>query len=117
MIFCKSKRQIDIATASEIVKAVKQLTSKSKFVGVFSNESIQTMNMTCKLVGLDLIQLHGNEKSIIAPLLCRPSIKVYHVMDQTNFIDSISIYNWSYILLDTGVKDVIQQGGSGVTFV
>ena len=38
------------------------------------------MNQTADAVGLDLLQLHGNEPSDIVPQLNRPAIRVMHVI-------------------------------------
>ena len=50
------------------------------FVGVFVDCSAAEMNRVAEAVGLDLIQLHGNEPPHIAQQLNRPAIRVVHVI-------------------------------------
>ena len=50
------------------------------FVGVFADCSPAEMNSTAEAVGLDLVQLHGNEPAGIVAQLIRPAIRVVHVI-------------------------------------
>ncbi|KAJ3028223.1 UNVERIFIED_CONTAM: bifunctional tryptophan synthase trp1 [Siphonaria sp. JEL0065] len=92
------------------------------FVGVFSNTPFEQINAIVRETGLDLVQLHGNENpSLIAPLICVPVIKAFHVHQgdsAASILTQLERGNGNLIaaLLDTGVKGFIQQGGSGTTF-
>lgn len=129
LIFCKSPRQISIQAAKAIVTTLREYyaTQSSvtkncqlKIVGVFSNSTPYEMNRVAWFVGLDYLQLHGDEDSSISTLLCRPSIKVFHVMEnQVNVLFQNlreNIRCWDLILLDTCTQKIGQQGGSGITF-
>ncbi|KAI9028234.1 N-anthranilate isomerase [Phycomyces nitens] len=108
----KSKRQVTIAKAREIVDAlhklparpssppakdhksidwfdvqtemVEQRAGKPLVVGVFVNQSVEYMSRVALEAGLDLIQLHGTEASEIARFLPVPVIKAFH-MDASSF--------------------------------
>ncbi len=74
-----------------------------KFVGVFRNESAATMNEIAEEIGLDYIQLHGDEPSDIT--LHRPTIKAFRVTDALPDTNCSS----EWLLFDSG-------GGTGKTF-
>lgn len=54
----KSKRYVDAATAARIVK---DLPRNVKRVGVFVNASSESVRQIASEVGLDVVQLHGDE--------------------------------------------------------
>ena len=58
LLFPKSHRNISVETAARL-KA--QLHSGIRAVGVFVNQSEDTVAESAKTIGLDVIQLHGNE--------------------------------------------------------
>ncbi|KAJ8661603.1 multifunctional tryptophan biosynthesis protein [Lichtheimia ornata] len=146
----KSKRCVSMDTAREIVNAVRGLEQPTKkknskttlsddwfathkrllenrsrkplVVGVFVNESIDTMAEIASTVGLDLIQLHGTEPAEVAKFLPVPVIKAFH-MDTSSFSPNQIPHitqpnNHHYVLLDAKVSGVPldQQGGRGVKF-
>ncbi|KAL0083285.1 N-anthranilate isomerase [Phycomyces blakesleeanus] len=108
----KSKRQVTVAKAREIVDALHKLPTRSSqlpvksqksidwfdvqtemveqrsgkplVVGVFVNQSIEYMSQVAVEAGLDLIQLHGTESAEIARFLPVPVIKAFH-MDASSF--------------------------------
>ncbi|KAJ3407651.1 hypothetical protein CcCBS67573_g04011 [Chytriomyces confervae] len=92
------------------------------FVGVFSNTHFETINNIVRETGLDLVQLHGDEDvALIAPLICVPVIKAFHIHAGDGVETVLKNVNRGTgvlmaALLDTGVKGLSQQGGSGVTF-
>jgi anthranilate phosphoribosyltransferase len=145
MIFAESKRQLSKDDARTIVLAlharfgyetksiddeVSQLTPSSiqsrQFhrpvtVGVFMNQSVEFINEISDYVGLDLIQLHGNEDNSIIPLLNRRVIRAIPVIpSQTSASDVIAQIPCDYasklfaILLDTKIANM--SGGTGVAF-
>lgn len=146
----KSKRCVSVDTARDIVNAVRALEQPAKkksnktalsddwftthkrllenrsrkplVVGVFVNESIDTMAEIASTVGLDLIQLHGTEPAEVARFLPVPVIKAFH-MDTSSFNPNQIPHitqpnNHHYVLLDAKVSGVPldQQGGRGVKF-
>lgn len=108
-VFAPSKREISPADAKEIAKV---LSSHIKKVGVFVNESVDRIIEIADLVGLDFIQLHGDEPDTIANSIPYPIIKAF-VIDQVD-VNSIKNYPCDYILIDSPGKKY--RGGSGETF-
>lgn len=109
-IFCQSKRQV---TLSEAKNLCSHLNGKIKKVGVFVNEKKEIIKKIKEECGLDVIQLHGDEK----PTDCfydKCSVwKAIHIRDSID-LDKMKFYNVDRFLLDTFVKDA--YGGSGKTF-
>ena len=81
-------------------------------VGVFVNASAEEMNMTAERVGLDLIQLHGDEGWEISRELCRPAIRVLHIdpSAEDNADVGVRAGTAAAVLLDS------KGGGTGKTF-
>lgn len=60
LIFAESARKVSAALAGEIRLAVPDAT----LVGVFANMSLDGVAMVAATIGLDMIQLHGNETPV-----------------------------------------------------
>ena len=58
VFYQKSPRYIAPADAKKLVD---KFSGQIKFVGLFVDESIETVISTHKIVGFDMIQLHGHE--------------------------------------------------------
>ena len=84
-------------------------------MGVFVNESAETINKVAKQCRLSSIQLHGSEPPEFCTQFDLPVIKAIAVRDETD-IQVIPQYKGcvSGILLDTKVENV--HGGTGKTF-
>lgn len=108
-VFAPSKRQITPAEAQAIASTV---PSSVKKVGVFVNESIEKVEKTADQVGLDLIQLHGDEDPEYAKQLNYPVIKAFSV--KPDHIAGIANYPCHYYLLDSPRGP--GRGGNGTTF-
>lgn len=53
-------------------------------VGVFANQSAEAVNAVAREVGLDIVQLHGDEGFEICKEIELPTIRVYHLPDMIN---------------------------------
>lgn len=73
--FPKSPRCIAVATAKQIISTIKVEFPKVKFVGVFINQNASTIKKIVSEIGLDVVQLHGQEK----PALCAELKKLVEV--------------------------------------
>ena len=84
-------------------------------VGVFVNESAETIRKVAKQCRLSSIQLHGSEPPEFCTQFDLPVIKAIPVRDESD-IEAIPQYKGcvSGILLDTKVENV--HGGTGKTF-
>lgn len=92
-------------------KIIRQLPSFVSTIGVFVNESIQTINQINQLCGLRLIQLHGDE----TPEYCynfspNKIIKALY-FDSEEDLEKLSLYSCRGFLADT--KTSLLCGGTG----
>jgi phosphoribosylanthranilate isomerase len=102
-VFAESKRRITPDQAKQIAVS---LPSYIKKVGVFVNESKSTILDTASYVGIDYIQLHGDEPPEFASSLNYPIIKAFSIKN----LSDIKKYNCNYYLIDS------PSGGSGEPF-
>jgi len=144
MVFARSKRQVTVEQAKDIVDAVKALkklharedqpargwhayhahhVSKSALpltVGVFQDQPVAFINQAAEQAGLDVVQLHGHEPHDDIRLINRPVIRAFHVssdaMSPALVADVHREGFHAFTLLDTLVKDAAHQGGQGKAF-
>ena len=108
-VFAPSKRQVSTEKAAEIANTLGKTINK---VGVFVNETKENICHIAEQVGLDYIQLHGDETAAFATSLPYPVIKAFSSEKVTN--ELINHYPADYILIDSPPQEF--RGGSGVTF-
>lgn len=92
---------------------------KPLIVGVFSNQSASEINDIVDQTGIDIVQLHGEEDNSMCKEIKVPVIRAIHVgMEDTSSTVEKRIQPdfYHFILLDTKVAGLIQQGGSGQSF-
>lgn len=105
----KSPRAITPETAKNIVSALPPFITT---IGVFVNESKLEIERIIRYVGLNIVQLHGNEPPD-ACRLNRKVIKAIRVKDLTD-LEPLKRYNVSAFLLDTYSPHTM--GGTGQIF-
>jgi len=110
IFYKKSKRYIKPDSAKEIIKQLFVFTLK---VGVFVNETSEKINEISKISGINLVQLHGDEKPEQIEEIDLPVIKSFRVNDDFNF-NSINEYKNCGYLLDAYSSNSF--GGTGKTF-
>lgn len=108
-VFAPSTRQIDPLKAKEISG---KLPASIKKVGVFVNETKTNIELIATQVGLDYIQLHGDETAEFATSLSLPVIKALNVSNQLAF--NLKHFPAEYFIIDSPGKNY--RGGSGETF-
>lgn len=96
------------------------------FVGVFQNPSLETLLNTVEQLGLDIVQLHGDEPIEWARLLPVPVIKAFHVDAQVETGKELDVHfkdvtrpgYHAVPLLDTKVSSApgALSGGAGKVF-
>ena len=108
-VFAESKRKISPEQATEIASG---LPNQVKKVGVFVNEKPERMVEIANQVGLDYLQLHGDEPAEVARKLPFGVIKAFSA-DSIN-LENIHDYPCDYYLIDSPAGKY--RGGSGKTF-
>jgi phosphoribosylanthranilate isomerase len=103
-----SPRYIDPERAAEIAASVKG----PKLVGVFRDQSLDTIHRITHRVGLDLIQFHGTESDEDIHTLGLPSVKAMRVGETLPDTSSHPSADW--LLFDT--FDDRRDGGTGRRF-
>jgi len=104
----KSPRYIEPEEAKKIIA---KLPNTVVAVGVFVNEKAERVNKIAQSVGLDMLQLHGDESPKYCKSFSLPVIKAFHV-DKS--LPQIKEYNVFGYLFDTFDKKL--YGGTGRCF-
>ena len=107
-IFAKeSKRYISFDKAKQIISEL-DIERKTKLIGVFINEDQFIVERYYKDLGLDYVQLHGDESYDYCDKLQAPYVKVFHSGTKID----LSIYKKAqFFLIDSGSN--AQRGGTG----
>ena len=115
LVFAESKRQIDLRQAGRIMEAVPTFQN---FVGVFQDQSLEVVKNTALSLGLEYVQLHGEEPVEFCNSLKASGllvIKAVHIDERTKIAEEIfTPYDAYAYLLDTKVGR--RSGGTGKTF-
>jgi phosphoribosylanthranilate isomerase len=106
----KSPRHVFPEQAAAIIR---HLPPFVETVGLFVNEPLDTVNGTADLCGLDLVQLHGEEKPGYCDSVRRRVVKTFRVKDITS-LEPMRDYRVAAFLLDAWSPAA--HGGTGQTF-
>ena len=106
----KSPRFISPEQARNIIMQLPPMINR---VGVFVNETKETIMQIAAQCGIDTVQLHGNESPEFCVAIPLPVIKSFSIRPDFD-ISKLNDYKTQGILLDTWSPEV--QGGSGITF-
>ena len=111
-IFVKSSpRFLEPVAAASIIR---EIPARVRTIGVFVNESVETVRRVAEQTGLGAVQLHGNETPEVCQLLALAHpIKAFRVQDAT-VLDDLPRYPGCEFLLDSYVPG--QHGGTGAKF-
>ena len=110
IFYRNSPRYIAPETAQHITENIGSCAAK---VGVFVDDSINEVNTIAEAVGLDYVQLHGDESPAYCKEIIRPVIKAFRVTKKLTE-EEILKYDAGAILFDAFVKGA--PGGTGQTF-
>ncbi|MET3684336.1 phosphoribosylanthranilate isomerase [Alkalibacillus flavidus] len=110
-VFAYSKRQVTIDQAKPIAASI---PSSVKKVGVFVNASKQTLEQTAHEVGLDYVQLHGDETPEFCEQLNVPYIKSFRIHEAKDLKATSQYDKAEYLLLDSASGPY--RGGNGTQF-
>jgi len=131
LVFAESRRQVTVEQARAIVHAlgeplaaagggaesIEALLRRKRplTVGVFAGADVETINRTAEAVGLDLVQLSGDEPWDMCDKLSRPVLKSVRVRDGTSAEEIIAALRPGAVpLLDTHAEGAL--GGTGRPF-
>ncbi|MCL2102684.1 MAG: phosphoribosylanthranilate isomerase [Syntrophorhabdaceae bacterium] len=106
--FRGSKRRVTVEAARRIVQAV----GSDRVVGVFVNESPETLMEICDRAGIKRVQLHGDETASDAARIRLWRIKAVHA-EQPVELDALEKFPCEAFLLDAGGAG--EYGGTGRT--
>ncbi|WP_407272495.1 phosphoribosylanthranilate isomerase [Radiobacillus sp. PE A8.2] len=109
-VFADSKRRIDVQQAKKVAA---HIPADVKKVGVFVNETVDTIHHIATTVGLDYVQLHGDESPAFCEQLDFPIIKAFQVRSKDD-LDVLENYACEYYLLDSPAGKY--RGGNGDKF-
>lgn len=110
IFYPKSPRSITPELARDIIA---NLQTTAKKVGVFVNATINDINSTVDLCGLDIIQLHGEETAEFAQQLDFKRVwKAFHITSMAD-IEQAAAFPAAAILVDTATTTL--RGGTGKT--
>jgi len=112
-IFAKSKRQISIQTAQNIVS---EHPNFKNFVGVFAGQPKQFVEKVARAIRLQWLQFHGEETSLYCQYFMKLNyrvIKTFHIKNELS-MRRIDEYDVSAYLFDTYSKG--SRGGTGKSF-
>lgn len=109
-VFAPSSREISVEDAKELVESIPKDILK---IGVFVNATKETLHETYETVGLDYIQLHGEETPEFIKAVGLPTIKAFSIKAKED-VEKASQYDVSYYLFDA--PGVLYKGGSGIPF-
>lgn len=104
------RRYVDPLAVREIVRALQ--AGSAELVGVFVNEDAARIREVADLVGLDLIQLSGDEDVAMNASLGRPVIRTVHV-DQSTTLEQIGLRTIGARLIHLDARQAGQYGGTG----
>ena len=107
IFYDKSPRYIPMETACQIAA---DMQGQVPLVGVFVDETLDYVHGVAEEIGLNFIQLHGNESPAYCQEIHFPVIKVFRVSSDFN-AGIIKSYNVHAFLFDTYKKD--KFGGTG----
>jgi phosphoribosylanthranilate isomerase len=110
IFYDRSKRCADRNITKEIIR---RLSARIEKIGVFVNESADTINETAEKLKLSSVQLHGDEPADQVSKIYFPVIKSFRIKDNFNF-PILEDYKNAQPLLDTFSKE--QYGGTGKSF-
>ena len=107
-----SPRYLTRKRAAELSRQINRIDSSKMVVGVYVNAAVEVINKDIEEIGLDAVQLHGDEPADFLNKI-KPTVKIikaFRVGKDFN-IEKLNDYNcWAY-LLDASVDG--KYGGTG----
>ncbi len=111
IFYPQSPRSLSSEKAAKIIR--QGLRGSHRKIGVFVNDSIERIRRVYKVVGLDIVQLHGDESPDFCRQLELPYWKAIRIQDEHS-LNLMQRHNCRFFLLDTFKKN--KYGGTGIMF-
>ncbi len=111
IFYPQSPRFLSSEKAAKIIR--QGIHGSHQKIGVFVNDSIERIRSVYKDIGLDIVQLHGDESPDFCRQLELPYWKAIRIQDDHS-LNLIQRYNCRFFLLDTFKKNT--YGGTGIMF-
>ncbi len=116
VFYARSPRAVDVQLASSLRRRLPSFVSA---VGLFVNETPQTLAATASAVGLDVLQLHGDEDPLACAAISHlagslPWWKAIRMKTQADLLSSFGPFGAAECLLLDSFSEGF--GGSGKTF-
>jgi len=92
-----SKRFVTFDRGREIIQYIHSTGSDCKTVGVFQKQTSDYVNMVADNVGLDFVQLHGNETPEFCTHIERPVIKAFALESRFDVEKTSQYMNQYYV--------------------
>jgi len=109
-----SPRRVDVSRAAEIAREIPPLVAR---VGVFVDAARDEMSRVADEVGLDLLQLHGEEPPDALEGLPRRALKAVRVGKGFTVEDALRYRGAAGVVVDTRlVGETVMPGGTGTPF-
>ncbi len=110
IFYSKSKRFLEYEIAKKIISSLPFFVQK---VGVFVNENLENINNISKDIGLNIVQLHGDEDQQYINQINLPVIKALRINSESDF-NQLNNFSNCKILLDAYCTR--EYGGTGNKF-
>ncbi len=110
IFYKKSPRAVTLGKARTIIKELPPFVNR---VGVFVNESAERINEIKEKLGLDLVQLHGDESPAFSKKIKSRVLKAIRISDSSS-LKELSKFSVDGFLLDTFHPGI--YGGTGKVF-
>lgn len=106
----RSKRRVDVPVARRLAEVAK---GRVELVGVVADLDQRTIRELIEVVGLDSVQLHGNEPDALLESLGPIAYRAVGIASAID-VQRANAVPGARVLLDTKVGDIV--GGTGATF-
>jgi phosphoribosylanthranilate isomerase len=117
LVFAPSRRRIGVQEAGVLTATVRAAYPNVLVVGLFVNERPEVMEHIAREVGLDMIQLSGDEEDEVARSVSLPVMRAVHVhpgATREEVAEQLRRIWADIVLLDTGKAGA--YGGTGEPF-
>ncbi|NTU84118.1 MAG: phosphoribosylanthranilate isomerase [Chloroflexales bacterium] len=112
LVFAPSKRQVTVEQAAAIAAIVRAAPARPRLAGLFVNAAPAAVNAIAAQVGLDLVQLSGDEPVAHADLIDLPIIKAVRMGGSAHEAAWIARYDGRRATGDEGRPYAVAKGPS-----